>query len=287
MRAPKKRLRVSAQSNRPYKMRFFIGDNNKADSNRRSPNWQGTEAPKSNLQIPEKLQFPNLKIRSRMPALIWSLVFGVSKEFGAWTLVVGASLELGAWNLELLPGLSQKRLDVRQIPWPRHFGVRRGAFHQFHGLPDQFARRSIIGHDQPFFLHGGQSAADDFDAKGLWRLHRPEPGTVHRPCDQRPAIGFLDGVRHALGGNSRAGFMRGLYCVGDQLFSRAWPRAVLNRHDFRARVQRLQSVPDRVLPLLPADHQSIGCFKLKLHRQFRESRLHGVAQDQNGVTDPR
>src|SRR6266699_4906156 len=173
MRARKKRLRVSALNKRRYKTRVFIGKNKKADSSGWQSNWQGTEAPKSNLQIPEKLQFPNLKIRSRMPALILSLVLGVFKEFGASTLVFGASVELGAWNLELLPGLAQKRLDVRQIPWPRHFGVWHGAFHQFHGLPDQFARRSIIGHDQPFFLHGGQSAADDFDAKGLWRLHRP------------------------------------------------------------------------------------------------------------------
>src|ERR1041385_64751 len=43
MRAPKNKLSVSALSRRPYKMRFFIGDKTRPDSNGGPLNWQEIE----------------------------------------------------------------------------------------------------------------------------------------------------------------------------------------------------------------------------------------------------
>ena len=53
-------------------------------------------------------------------------------------------------------------------------------------------------------------AADDFHAKRLRRLHRPQFRAVKRPPDQPSVGGFLDGVRDRLGRHRRAGFQRAI-----------------------------------------------------------------------------
>ncbi len=133
-----------------------------------------------------------------------------------------------------------------------------------------------------FFSRAAAMAlADDFHAKRLRRLHRPEFRTVHRARNDFAVGRFLDGVRHRLRGHGRAGFARGGNRRRDQFRARARPRRILNGDNFSFGRNGFKPVPDGILPFRAAGDEAERFLKIEFGREFREVRLHPVAHDEN------
>src|SRR5438067_218448 len=96
---------------------------------------------------------------------------------------------------------AQKQFDVGEVRWDSNFWIGGGAFHEAHGLSNQFASSGVVGHEQTSLADHAQGAADDFGPKTLWRLNGPEPGAVQMACDHLSVFRFFDRVGDALGGD--------------------------------------------------------------------------------------
>src|SRR5438552_6623480 len=94
MRAPKNRLSVRVVRSRPYKMRFFIDDKTRADSNGWPSNWQGTESPK--IQSPNSRETPITKPQNPVANAGTGLELAVWSFSGAWRLEFGSFTRPGA-----------------------------------------------------------------------------------------------------------------------------------------------------------------------------------------------
>ena len=164
----------------------------------------------------------------------------------------------------------QQRLNERQIARHRDFRIRRHAGHQPDRLANQFTRRRVVGENQFAAARFRQRPANHLDPERLGRLHRPKPRPVERALNESAVAGFLDGVRYRLGRHRGAVFIRRLDRCGDQFPARAGARRILNGHNFRRHRQRLQPVPDRILPFRPANDDPKWFLKMKFCREFRE-----------------
>ena len=129
---------------------------------------------------------------------------------------------------------TQQEFHKRQICRRRHFRIRRGARHQLHRLPDQFAGRRVVGHLNFARADFPQSPPDNLHPKRLRRLHRPKFRTIHITGNDFAVGSFLDRIRHRMTRHRCTNHSRRLDGSRNELCSRARPRAVLDCHNFRS-----------------------------------------------------